>query len=173
MNYDHIITVKELRQKFKYHPEGYLIRKVKTHTRSFIGEIVFGYSSGIKNNLEYKRLKIKKKYIPFHVAIFAVVKNKFPKNILDHKDKNGLNNKIANLREATYSQNTFNTKINSRNKTGHRGIFWVKTRAKWKVILCTNKKYHFLGEFKNKLDAIKVQKRFIKKHHKDFSNNAK
>lgn len=41
---------------------------------------------------------------------------------IDHRDDDGLNNKITNLREVTQAQNAWNRGIQSNNKTGHKGI---------------------------------------------------
>lgn len=49
----------------------------------------------------------------------------WPKDI-DHVDRNPLNNRWSNLREATQSENNGNMKLDKRNKTGFRGVSEVK-----------------------------------------------
>lgn len=44
----------------------------------------------------------------------------------DHADKNGLNNKRNNLREATKGQQSANRNLQSNNTSGYKGVYWDK-----------------------------------------------
>lgn len=168
ITYTKLITIRELRRRFTYHKGGFLIRKIRTCPRTYIGQKVFGFPSSGKKNQEtsYLVIAVGSRYMPIHAAIFAIVKGRWPKNILDHRDRNRFNNRIGNLREASYSQNRINTALNLKNKSGYRGVHWAK--GKWVVTLSTCNKRQYLGRFRNLKDAVVIQKKFITKHHKEF-----
>lgn len=69
----------------------------------------------------------------------------------DHRDGNGLDNRKANLRTATETQNSQNARISTRNTSGIRGVSWHKARAKWQAQIMSHSKPTFLGYF----DTIK------------------
>jgi hypothetical protein len=53
-------------------------------------------------------------------------------NVLDHKDRNGLNNQRNNLRPATQSQNIMNACTPSNNTSGYRGVDYNQAKRKWR-----------------------------------------
>ena len=54
---------------------------------------------------------------------------------VDHKDGNTLNNQIENLREATHSQNSLNSKFRISNTSGYKNVHYVKRNQKWRVMM--------------------------------------
>jgi hypothetical protein len=50
---------------------------------------------------------------------------------VDHVNGDGLDNRKANLRFATRSQQLANTRIHSHCTSGYRGVCWDKTRGLW------------------------------------------
>jgi hypothetical protein len=50
---------------------------------------------------------------------------------VDHADHDGLNNRRANMRLATPSQNCFNRRMRSNNTSGFKGVHWSKKAQKW------------------------------------------
>lgn len=73
--------------------------------------------------------------------------------IVDHIDRNKLNNLTSNLRKSNYSENRFNSKISKNNTSGVTGLHFNKNLKKWEVRI--GKKY--LGRYENKSSAIKVR----------------
>ena len=71
---------------------------------------------------------------------------------VDHRDGNGLNNRRANLRDATVSQNRSNRKLGPGNKAKLKGVSWHKLAGKWQAHITANKKHVYLGLF-NDADA--------------------
>jgi hypothetical protein len=106
-----------------------------------------------------------------HRLIFLMHHGYLPK-ILDHIDGNKSNNKIENLREATHSQNLFNSKISKRNSTGVKGVSWKKREQRFLASCTVNGKHYELGHFKVLDDAAKVVKEFREKHHGAFAKHA-
>jgi hypothetical protein len=57
-----------------------------------------------------------------------------PDDHIDHKDRNGLNNRRSNLRPCTRSQNLGNSRKRS-NKTGFRGVYLEGRTGRWCAML--------------------------------------
>ena len=76
----------------------------------------------------------------------------------DHYNWNGLDNRRANLRVATKSQNQHNH--HPRKGTSRfKGVDWNKSEEKWQVrIRCAGKRYH-LGLFASEIDAARAYNR--------------
>lgn len=88
-----------------------------------------------------------------HRLAYFWVHGEWPPNLMDHRDNNGLNNAWDNLRPATYSQNGFNTKVNSRNKSGVTGVTWDQVRGKWRYDLRHDGKRVY-GHFHTREEAV-------------------
>lgn len=73
--------------------------------------------------------------------------------VVDHIDRNPLNNKKSNLRIVTAAQNNQNTRIQKNNRSGARGVYWCKQRNVWRAYVKVKGRYHYFGNHKNLQDA--------------------
>jgi hypothetical protein len=76
---------------------------------------------------------------------------------LDHKNRNGRDNRISNLRLATQAQNCWNRKTPSNNKSGVKGVSWRGSDKRWRVEIAKNGKKIHLGMFKTFGEAVAVR----------------
>ena len=90
------------------------------------------------------------------------------KNDVDHIDRNPMNNRRSNLREATRSQQQMNRNKQSNNTSGYIGVYFDKRSNKWFSAIKINKKQKYLGAFIDKQDAIKER---LKAELKYFGKN--
>ncbi len=74
--------------------------------------------------------------------------------LVDHRDRDGLNNARGNLRHVTHQQNMQNRSIDRRNKTGISGVSWSKARQTWRVYVGRT----YIGRFLNFDDAVTARK---------------
>lgn len=65
--------------------------------------------------------------------------------IIDHKDRDGLNCSRANLRIATSKQNQGNRGINKNNRAGFKGVRW--TKGAWQAAISNKSKRVYLGRY--------------------------
>ena len=75
------------------------------------------------------------------------------KKCVDHINRIKTDNRIENLRWATYSENGQNRTINKDNTSGHTNISYMKSRDRWVFQKRINKK-RTTKEFKSKIDAL-------------------
>jgi hypothetical protein len=71
---------------------------------------------------------------------------------VDHRDRDGLNNRRKNLRPLTHSQNKHN------GKKEDVGLWWEQTRGKWRVTIRVNMRLIIVGRFADKEEAIKARR---------------
>ncbi len=93
-----------------------------------------------------------------HRLAWLYVTGRTPKTKLDHKDRNGFNNRFKNLREATTKQNGENRKLDVRSTSGVTGVTWSSKRQKWVARIGHNGKRITLGNFKNKAQAVTARR---------------
>ena len=78
-----------------------------------------------KDSRGYACARIKDRYVLLHRLIIDAKKGE----IVDHINRNRLDNRTSNLRIATRSQNTLNSAMRLDNTTGYRGVYRVKNNA--------------------------------------------
>jgi hypothetical protein len=52
---------------------------------------------------------------------------------IDHRNTDGVDNRIGNLRKATHAQNCQNSSLMSRNTSGFKGVDWSKEKKKFRA----------------------------------------
>jgi hypothetical protein len=66
---------------------------------------------------------------------------------VDHINRNGLDNRRANLRLATRAENTRNAKLSKRNTSGFRGVSCDRFTGRWLAIVRSDRRTYRLGSF--------------------------
>lgn len=73
--------------------------------------------------------------------------------IVDHVNRNKLDNRRANLRITTHRENRLNAKVYSSSTSLVNGVHWYKARSKWMVQVPNYGKKIFMGYFDDLDDA--------------------
>jgi hypothetical protein len=89
----------------------------------------------------------------------------WPKNKIDHRDRNPRNDRFINLREATVSQNSANKGLRSDNKSGYIGVFWHWRLGKWGVRIDQT----HVGFFDDIEEAAAARDEAALREHKEFA----
>jgi hypothetical protein len=81
-----------------------------------------------------------------------------PGLFVDHKNRNGLDNRKANLRFATPAQNCHNRKISKKNNStsAYIGVKWCEYHKKFRAIITHNGKKIHLGYFDDEIEAARA-----------------
>jgi len=96
--------------------------------------------------------------------LFFYWHNGYLPDIVDHKDRNSLNNNIENLRELTNSQNLRNSNKRKKGSSIYKGVSWHKQAKKWIAYFYINNKLNHLGLFENEDDAGQAVNDAIRKY---------
>jgi len=75
---------------------------------------------------------------------------------VDHRNGDGLDNRRANLRQATHAQNMGNRRMAKNNKSGFKGVSWNASRRCWCACIGVAGKVRHLGGFRNAEDAARA-----------------
>lgn len=87
--------------------------------------------------------------------------------VVDHINHNKIDNRKANLRIVTQSQNAMNT-IRGCNTSGYRGVSWNTQKNKWVAQISVNKKHIFLGYYNDIDEAVLAYKQARNKYYGDI-----
>lgn len=102
-------------------------------------------------------------------AIFMWHYGWLPK-MVDHKDRNPLNDRIENLRAATPSENSKNKKSRTGSSSKYLGVCYNKACNYWHAAIFVNGKNKHLGSFTKEKDAARAYNEAAIKIHKEFAN---
>ena len=118
---------------------------------------------------KYQQLKFDGKTKLFHRMVFLFHKGYLPTTV-DHINGDKSDNRIENLRDASYSGNNANRTAPKSNKTGVKNLFWNKYHNKWQVMLSYKGKVMYTKLFEDfelaELVAVEARAKF----HGEFAN---
>lgn len=101
-----------------------------------------------------------------HRVVWAFVHGRWP-SLIDHRDGNGKNNRIDNLREATPQQNMANKR--GWGSSGLKGVYRRANGTFCGRIKVGNKSFH-LGTYKTAKEAREAYAAAARLHHGEFSS---
>jgi hypothetical protein len=110
-------------------------------------------------------LKIGTRTLQYARVVYIMAHGDLPSDmIVDHIDRNQLNNDLSNLRLVTKSDNNRNRKTLA--VSGRRGVYWKKDHnAYYTCSTDKNGKRVFLGYFQDKEKAYQTVTNFLKTEH--------
>lgn len=130
-----------------------------------------GRESGwIDTSIGYRRMTVFGQIHLAHRLVWLYVHGRFPARgvELDHVNGDKSDNRLCNLREASHTQNGFNTGLRKNNTSGFKGVTWSPSRARWEAKIDVDGKTKRIGRYKTIEEAAEARRAFIEAHHGDF-----
>lgn len=124
------------------------------------GKVKAGSLAGSKTLKGYRQIRIHGKWYKCHRLVWLIETGDWPGDQIDHINRDGLDNRIENLREVSNYQNCTNRRKKS--KSGFTGVYYDKKNKKWFTGSYANGVYKNLGRYGTKEEASEVYKNFNK-----------
>tara|TARA_R110002020_G_scaffold474512_1_gene706144 strand:- start:557 stop:1021 length:465 start_codon:yes stop_codon:yes gene_type:complete len=148
------MDIDKIKEKLVYYPDTGFFYHRKT------GKIA-GSTSKYNSGIRYRLLKVHYKQYLAHRVAYALVNGEIPEGLeIDHINRNGLDNRIDNLRLVTRSENQRNKRVNSSKKKalGIVGVYFESDRSKYKAVINVSGKQISLGRYSCLFDACCARK---------------
>lgn len=91
------------------------------------------------------------------ILLHRFLLNPKSREVVDHINRDRLDNRMHNLRVVSNSLNGFNKGRQSNNTSGYVGIRWISKENKWWSRIMVNQKTYHLGYFDDIADAVKAR----------------
>jgi hypothetical protein len=132
--------------------------------RSPVPRIPIGTPAGCLAN-GYIQIRFKGQLYYAHRLAYLYMTGSFPKQEIDHVNQNKSDNRWANLREVSGTENQRNTSKSKNNTSGFTGVTWDKRKNRWMAKIMVDRKSKFLGYFKDLNEAATVRAAANKKYN--------
>lgn len=107
-----------------------------------------GAEVGTVNNRGYRQIRVRGKRELAHRAIWLMVHGRYP-SAIDHINRNPGDNRLANLREVTNSENQYN-------RTRNGCAFYCSQKRKWQACVMVQRKTCHIGMYDTEEEARRV-----------------
>lgn len=148
------LTFERAAELLAYDPEsGIITRKARSavRCRGKVGDVL-----GSISNRGYLTISVDKKKYQAHRLAWLLTHGEWPEHEIDHANGNKSDNRIANLRPATRTENRQNVGKYRSNTSGYRGVSFDKQAGKWMAVIECPWGQKNLGRFKSKEEAART-----------------
>lgn len=140
-------SVEHLKNRLSYDPATGALTWLRPSPLS--RHIKVGDEAGWTNTNGYRRVSIDGQAYHVHRVIFKMMTGSDPEYDIDHVDGNRSNNRWANIRPATRSQNNYNRRATATRKGAHI----LRTAGRFRARITANGREIHLGTFRSPEEA--------------------
>lgn len=158
------LTATELRSVLDYDSETGVFKWRKRMNRK--GHV--GAPAGTPDSKGYVQIRLYERAYKAHRLAWLHTYGVWPQLVIDHINGDRTDNRIANLRQATGSQNHANSRRYKNNTSGVKGVSWVERVGKWRAYIVVNRRQTHLGLFDNREDAAASYRAAAEAHFGEF-----
>lgn len=90
--------------------------------------------------------------------------------IVDHINRNRLDNRRENLRICSSTESIRNRGLNKNNSTGYKGVYYNQKRSKYQAYITVNRRHIYLGAYDNPTDAARAYDKSAVENFGEFSS---
>ena len=138
-----MLTAERLRELLHYDSDtGVFTWRVDRRGGRKAGDV-----TGARHGRGYVVIGIDNKLYLAHRLAWLWMTGAWPEDKIDHMDLDRANNRFANLRPATESQNKANAPLRRDNTSGFKGVSWHSAVNRWAAQIHHNKRHYHLGLF--------------------------
>lgn len=171
------IDIEIIHESLEYDPETGSFRwkvRPRSHFSSQRGMSIWNtkYSGKVAGSLDregYTVIRILERHFYAHRLAWVITHGVEPPVSIDHINGDKSDNRLANLRLATSSENCRNTQTRRDNKSGHKGVSWHNGNKAWVAKIKVHGATFHLGTFEDKQAAIDAYVQGSILHHGEFS----
>ncbi len=157
------ITQEQVQALFIYQSlTGWLVNRTQRGRRGKIGERAGSFGAD-----GYRCVQIGGQKFKEHRVIWLYIRGYMPDEI-DHKDGNGYNNILTNLREATRSENIANS-LREVGESGLRGVKFDPNTSSWRARVSFGNCREYLGPFDTAEEAYEAYLVAAEIRHGEFA----
>lgn len=121
------------------------------------------------DNYGYRQGAIFNRHHRAHRVTWALVYGVWPTLEVDHINGVKTDNRLANLREASKSENGRNREMRADNTSGFKGVIWDRSRDRWRAKITLHGRCVDLGYFNSKTDAARAYDTAALARHGEFA----
>ena len=163
------LTAERVRELLRYDPcTGIFHWRKSLSNRTPVGSVA-GALSVTSKGMRYIRIKLDGEKHGAHRLAWLYITGAWPRAFVDHIDGDGTNNAFGNLREASPSQNAFNTRPRDSSTSGVAGVTYDQSRGQWRAEITAHGNVKVLGMFDDMALAINARRAAEPKHHGPFA----
>ena len=159
--------ISELKDHLNYDPVTGAITWIKPSSSQ--ARITVGAIAGSPDKDGYQRISFKKRRYQAHHLALAITYGKWPEELVDHINGDPTDNRLSNLREASYSENNRNRKLNVSSSTGFKGVSQSQKTGRYEASIRHDYKRHYLGTFPTPEEAHAAYRGAAKVLHGGFA----
>lgn len=157
-----------LRQHFAYDPETGAVTKLRQRRGD---RLPLGTPLGFRNGNGYLRAGVDGRQVYVHQIAWALATGHWSDKIIDHRNGDKTDNRLANLRECTQAENTRNSTRRSHSGQPYKGV--RRTRAgTWQARIRIDNKEVYLGTFGTPEQAHEAYAKGAQRYHGEFARVA-